>query len=212
MGVTRLENGVEVPQSDRRNAARRRRLWRSCSGIWIATCLAGGLFGQKTLTWEETKREFRAANPTLRAGQIGIGEFKAQERTAYLRPNPEFTALADQINPFTNNPCGNDEVDCYRPFALTLPLVSVSYLHERRHKRELRLASAQQATAIAVSEQSDLERNLLFNLRTHFINTLQAKAVLSLARESLAYYDKVLTVSRDRFKAGDIAQVDLDRL
>jgi cobalt-zinc-cadmium efflux system outer membrane protein len=44
------------------------------------------------------------------------------------------------------------------------------------------------------------------------VNTLQSKAVLNLAIESLAYYDKVLTVSRDRLKAGDIAQVDLDRL
>ena len=88
----------------------------------------------------------------------------------------------------------------------------MSYLWERDHKRGLRLESAQKATAIANSGQSDLERNLLFNLRGAFVQTLQEKAVLDLAKENLAYYDHVLDVNRDRYKAGGIAQVDLKRL
>ena len=87
-----------------------------------------------------------------------------------------------------------------------------SYLHEREHKRELRLESQQKATAIAVSTHADLERTLLFGLRSAFVSTLQAKAVLQLAKDNLAYYDHVLDISRTRFKAGDIAQIDLDRL
>jgi len=57
-----------------------------------------------------------------------------------------------------------------------------------------------------------LERTLLFNLRSAFVSTLQAKAVLQLAKDNLAYYDHVLEISRNRFSAGDIAQIDLDRL
>jgi cobalt-zinc-cadmium efflux system outer membrane protein len=45
-----------------------------------------------------------------------------------------------------------------------------------------------------------------------FIQTLQEKAVLDLAKENLTYYDHVLDVNRDRYKVGAIAQVDLDRL
>jgi cobalt-zinc-cadmium efflux system outer membrane protein len=44
------------------------------------------------------------------------------------------------------------------------------------------------------------------------VQALQAKAVLGVARENLIYYDNVLALSNDRFKAGDIARVDLDRL
>jgi cobalt-zinc-cadmium efflux system outer membrane protein len=44
------------------------------------------------------------------------------------------------------------------------------------------------------------------------VQVLQQKAVLAVTRESLAYYDRLLNVSRERLKAGDIAQVDLDRL
>ena len=45
-----------------------------------------------------------------------------------------------------------------------------------------------------------------------FVQALQGKAVYELAKENLAYYDRLLGVNRDRYRLGDIAQVDLDRL
>jgi cobalt-zinc-cadmium efflux system outer membrane protein len=165
---------------------------------------AGTMSAQTPLTWMQVREKFQAANPTLLAGQIGIEESKAAEITAYLRPNPQVTATVDQLDPFATNP--------YRPLGLALPLLSFSYLHERQHKRELRLESAQKATGITVSQQTDLERTLLFSLRSAFVQVLQAKQVLALAKDNIEYFDRELTISRARFKAGDIAQVDLDRL
>ncbi len=164
-----------------------------------------GLFAQQGLTWTELRDKFEATNPTVRALQISIDQSKAQEITAYLRPNPEFTEATDgtQISPYQG---------VWRPFAGTQFSSSFSYLHERQNKRELRRDSAQKATGLAALSLEDQKRNLLFNLRSEFVNTLQAKEVLKLAKENLDYYDKVLGVSRDRFKAGDIAQVDLSRL
>lgn len=182
----------------------RRRLCRVCWAVSMAVCCAGVSFAQKTLTWEDAKRQFANANPTLNASRIGIQELRADEITAFLRPNPEFTISVDQINPFTGNP--------YRPFTDTLPLVSAGYLIERAHKRDLRRDSARGATAIATSELADQERTLLFDLRDAFVQVLQQKAVLAVARESLAFYDRMLGVGRDRAKLGDIAAVDLDRL
>jgi cobalt-zinc-cadmium efflux system outer membrane protein len=182
----------------------RRFIWRQGVGLLVACFLRESAFAQKAWTWQELRDKFVAANPTLQAGQIGIDESKAQEITAHLRPNPDLTTIYDQIELFTPNP--------YRPLGFGLPLVSASYLHERQHKRELRFESAQKGTAVAVSQLEDQERNLLFNLRTGFVQALQAKAVLALARENLGYYTRVLAVSNDRYKAGDIAQVDLDRL
>jgi len=151
------------------------------------------------------RARFEQSNPTLQAGLLNVGESKAQEITAYLRPNPTFALLADgtQIAP---------DQGVWRPLAGTYESPSISYLHERQRKRELRLESAKKGTLIAESSQADLERTLLFNLRSAFVSTLQAKAVLQLARADLAYYDHVLQISRDRFHAGDIAQIDLDRL
>ena len=53
---------------------------------------------------------------------------------------------------------------------------------------------------------------MLFNLRSAFVQTLQAKAILAVANENLAYYDRLLAVNTDRVKLGDAAQIDLDRM
>jgi cobalt-zinc-cadmium efflux system outer membrane protein len=167
---------------------------------------------QNAFDWQQIKEKFEAANPTLKAAQVSIEESRAAEITAYLRPNPSLTGTLDQINPFSTQPSPISGQDVYRPFANAFPFGSVSYLHERRGKRELRRDSARQTTAISESTYADQERGLLFNLRNAFVQLLQAKAVLQNARENLDYWDRELTVNRKRFQAGDLAQVDLNRL
>jgi cobalt-zinc-cadmium efflux system outer membrane protein len=156
-------------------------------------------------TWDAVKDRFQLNNTTLLAGILNIDELKAQEITAHLRPNPDFTLSADgtQIAPSHG---------VWQPFAGTFVSPSVSYLFERRNKRGLRYEAAKEGTAIGIAQQSDSERNLLFNLRNAFVGVLQAKAVLHVAQDNLDAYDKILRVSRDRFQAGDIARIDLDRL
>ncbi len=179
-----------------------RRLW---FGLFLAAVSAQSGWAQKALTWQEVRDKFESANPRLRAGQMGIDESRAQEITAFLRPNPNFTLSTDgtQIAPFKG---------VWKPFLGTQFSPNLSYLHERQHKRELRLESAQKGTGIAISGQADLNRTLLFALRMAFIQTLQEKAIFDLAKENLSYYDHLLDVNRERYKAGAIAQVDLDRL
>lgn len=160
---------------------------------------------QQALTWDQVKTRFEAANPALKADQINVEEMKDEEITAYLRPNPQFTLSTDgtQI-------ARHDGV--WQPLAGTQYQPNFSYLHERRHKRELRLESAKEGTQITASQHEDLERTMIFTLRSAFVQTLQAKAVLELAQADLEYYDKIIEISRVRFRAGDIAQIDLDRI
>jgi cobalt-zinc-cadmium efflux system outer membrane protein len=160
---------------------------------------------QQSLSWEQVKSRFESANPALKADALNVDETQAQEITAYLRPNPQFSAAADgtQLVP-------HDGV--WQPLAGTDFVGTLSYLHERDHKRELRLQSAKQATQIAKSQHEDLIRTLEFNLRNAFVNTLEAKAMLDLAKAELEYYDHIIEISRERFKAGDLARVDLDRI
>lgn len=180
----------------------KRLTWRLFMGFVIAGCPIKGALAQTALSWQEVRDKFEAANPILRAAQIGVDESREEEITAYHRPNPDLSLTADQI--------GHN--DTSNPFKDLLTVASISYLHERQHKRELRRESAQKGTAIATSLLADQERTLLFNLRNAFVQTLQQKAVLAVASDNLSYYDRLLSVSNDRFRAGDIAQVDLDRL
>ena len=176
-----------------------------CVGLSLIAVSAGSALAQTALTWQQVREQFEKANPALQAGEIGIDESRAEEITANLRPNPYVTVLGDQIDPFNGGPP-------HGPFAYLLSSGSVNYLWERDHKRGLRLESAQKGTTVAISEQADLERNLLFNLRGAFVQILQEKAILNLAKENLAYYDHVLAVNHDRYISGAIAQVDLKRL
>jgi len=173
--------------------------------VLCMACFVGMAGAQQALTWEQVKTNFETANPTLQADEVNVQEMKAEEITAFLRPNPQFTFATDgtQIAPHQG---------VWRPLSGTQYQPNFSYLHERRHKRELRLESAKEGTLIAGSQHEDLERNLIFNLRSVFIQTLQAKAVLELARTDLDYYDKIIEISRARFKDGAIGQIDMDRI
>ena len=177
----------------------------------IGSCVLGIAFlvssarAQQALTWEQVKVKFEAANPALRADEINVEEMKAAEITAFLRPNPQFTFSTDGTQLVRHN-------GVWQPLTGTQYQPNFSYLHEREHKRELRLESAKEGTRIAGSQHEDLERNLLFSLRSMFVQTLEAKAVLDLAKADLDYYDKIIDISRARYKIGDIAQIDLDRI
>lgn len=183
-----------------------RRYGRLSLGLLLATgCMAQSATQPRTLTWQQTEQEFKLNNPQLLAGQVTIDESRADEITAYLRPNPDFTLSTDGTQIAKHD-------GIWRPFSGTFVSPAVSYLHEREHKRELRLASAKGATAIAVSTQADLERNLTFNLRDAFVRVLLAKAVARVAKENLGYYDKEIDINRQRFEAGGIAKVDFQRV
>ncbi len=183
-----------------------RHSWRLYIALLFASgCLAQTASGPQALTWQETEARFRTNNPTLLAGKVTIDEARADEITAYLRPNPDFTLSTDgtQISPSQG---------VWRPFAGTFVSTGLSYLHEREHKRELRLESAEKATTIATAAQADLERTLTFSLRDAFVRVLLAKAVLGVVKENLEFYDREIKINGDRLQVGAIAKVDFQRV
>src|SRR5580692_7965331 len=114
---------------------------------------------QQALTWDQVRNKFEAVNPTLRAAQISIEESRDNEVTAYLRPNPSFNFATDGTQLAPHN-------GIWVPLLGTQYSPGVSYLHERRHKRELRLDAAKKATDIAGSQLKDQDRTLLSTLRS----------------------------------------------
>ena len=104
--------------------------------LFAAAVFSTGVSAQQALTWQEVRDKFEAANPTLRAGGIGVDESRAQEITAFLRPNPNLTLSTDgtQLARYHG---------VWQPLTGTQFSSNFSYLHERQRKRELRLESAQ---------------------------------------------------------------------
>ena len=180
---------------------------RVCLGTVIGTAMTPPAFAQTALTWPEVRARFEAANPTLQADQLAVEESKAVEITAFLRPNPACVGTFDQIG----HTISTDD-NPTNAFSASTLVGNCGYLHERRHKRELRRDTAQGATAVATSMHVNLDRTLVFTLRSAFVQVLAAKTALALARDNLRFYDQVLTISQQRFQSGDIAQIDLNRL
>ncbi len=179
----------------------------ACGSVVLALLIAFGSHAaaQQSLTWDQIKAQFEADNPTLKADQSSVDEMKAEEITADLRPNPQFGLTADgtQIAP-------NKGV--WEPLAGTFLVPSITYLHERDHKRELRFQSAHQGTQIAASQHEDLERTMLFTLRAAFVQVLQSKAIVDLSKQELDYYDHIIAISQERYAKGDLAQIDFQRI
>jgi outer membrane protein, heavy metal efflux system len=174
--------------------------------ILLAAAATTSVFGQaEPFSWQQIVQKFEATNPILKADRLNIDESRAAEITAYLRPNPDFTATADGFQVSSSN-------GIFRPLGGVVVTPGISYLHEREHKRELRRDQAKENTAIAETTYLDQRRGLLFNLQSAFANVLQAKAVLRNATENLNYWDRELGIFRERLKAGDLAEVDMDRL
>lgn len=171
--------------------------------LWAVASAAAS--AQHPLSWDEVKARFEAANPALQADASSVDEMRAAEITAFLRPNPQLGATVDGMQIARHN-------GVWQPLTGTFVTPTVSYLHEREHKRELRQESAKEGTQIAASEHEDLKRNLEFGLRMAFVATLEAKAVLEATKANLGDYDKVIAISRARLHAGDLAQIDLDRI
>ena len=180
-----------------------RRHWRALAPLLLVAGITGRAAAQQALTWEQVRERFLANNPNLSASRINIEEIRANEITAGLRPNPDLSVVLDQFHLF------NPPVD---PFNNSQWTPTVQQLFERRHKRQLRVASAQEATAIAGTDAEDLQRTLSFSLRDAFNRILLAKSLYDLAQENVQYYDQVIRLNQERLKAGDISQSDFDRI
>jgi cobalt-zinc-cadmium efflux system outer membrane protein len=198
-------NHVDMYRTSRTAESRLRRFSMCCLSIALVLAATPGARAQQALTWDQVKAKFETSNPALKADADNVDEMKAEEITAFLRPNPQLTIAADGTQVVPHN-------GVWTPFKGTTEQPNFSYLYERAHKRDLRLQSAQEGTRITQSQHEDLERNMVFALRTAFVATLEAKFVLDMAKADLDYYDHIIDISRERFKSGDISQMDLDRI
>jgi cobalt-zinc-cadmium efflux system outer membrane protein len=174
-------------------------------GLGVVMAVPPAARAQQTLDWDQAKARFIANNPALKADADNVDEMKAEEITAYLRPNPQLTLSVDG-----NQAAPHDGT--WTPFKGTTEQPNFSYLHERDHKRELRLESAREGTQITLAQHEDLQLNMIFALRAQFVATLQAKFILTLAKADLDYYDKIIEISREQLKVGGMAQIDFDRI
>jgi len=154
------------------------------------------------ITLEQAITLALANSPSIKAARTQIQQSQAQEITANLRPNPTL-AWDSQFIPVFSGDFSTDTLNNLQQFDIGL-----GYLFERGHKRQNRLQAARDATAVTAAQIADMERTLVFNVAQQFVNVLLANSTLQFAVENLNSFQDTVTISEQRYKAGDISEGD----
>ena len=144
-----------------------------------------------------------AHNHTLRAERTLIKQNQAEEITANLRPNPTLVGDAQFIPIFQPDNFSSDYLNESQQFDLGL-----GYLFERGGKRQRRLQAAKDQTAVTVSQVTDAERTLAFNVGQQFVDVLLAESTLQFAEQDLKSFQQTVDVGEAQYKAGAISEGD----
>ena len=143
-------------------------------------------------------------NHTLLAARTMIDQNRAQETTAFLRPNPDISWDAQFLPFFSPQVFSADYLKNNAQFD-----VGIGYLIERGKKRQRRLDAARDQTAVTTATVADNERTVTASVAQEFIGALLAKANLELARTDLDSFQQSMEISEAKYQAGATSEGDL---
>lgn len=153
------------------------------------------------LSLEQVLTLARDQNPALTAARRNLDSVRAQEIQAGVRQNPNLGIVGSDVSLSASNPSN--------PYTYS---AQVSRLFERGQKRRWRLDIARATTQQTEAQLRDQERGTELAVKQAFVAMLIAKASLALANANLADFRREVTVNYDRYAAGDIGKLDIERL
>jgi len=159
----------------------------------------------ETVTVRQAVQEAVEKNLNLLAERYNLSVADAHIVTARLRPNPVlslYSDLQDLAGTGFNaqNTAGPPEYGIHTDFIL-----------ERGQKRRYRIEVAEQQKAVAQWQLLNTVRALALDVQNAFVEVLLAKETLALAERNLDSFRKIVEISTERVRVGDLAQVELAR-
>lgn len=154
---------------------------------------------------DQAIREALDRNLNLIAERYSLPIADARMVTARLRPNPVVSIGGDHLD-FLGT--GFNDTNGAGPSEYS---IRTDFLFERGGKRQQRMAVAEAGRSVAQLQVLNAVREVVFNVQRSFVDVLQAKADLALARENLKVFEEVVRINRGRVESGDVAGVELIR-
>jgi len=153
------------------------------------------------VTVEQAVQEAIDKNLNLLAERYNLAVADARIITARLRPNPVLTlnAYLPDHSIFHSGTNPYSEV------------IHIDVPFERGGKREYRTQVAENARSVTQLQFLDTIRTLTLDVQNGAIDVLLAKANVALAQENLQAFNDIVQVNTNRVRAGDLAQVELER-
>lgn len=161
---------------------------------------------ENVLTLEQAERLFMQHNREILAARRNAEGAEADTLSAAAAPNPDLTIGTSRISPSLGIGAGrlaDKRMDT---------VIGLSQVFERGNKRELRTETARFRAAAARSDESDVVRQQLLNLRLAYYDLLLSQEKLEVATTTAALFEKSVDAAGRRLAAGDISAADLSRI
>ena len=169
--------------------------------------------GLEHLSLQQAQQLFHANSRELLAAQRALQASEANAMSARQKPNPSLSLGVSSFNLNRNAGNKNPENQSNSLQDQTLnSTVQISQLFERGDKRELRIASAENAIKASRFDLKDTERQWLFTLNSSYYDLLLAQLIEAIQNSNVNLYEKTLQAAELRLKAGDIAASDVSRI
>jgi len=159
----------------------------------------------QTLTLDEAINEAIASNLNLIAERYNLSVAEARIITARLRPNPVLTVEGDHL------PLLGTEFNSINMAGPPEYAVRTDFILERGGKRDDRIAVAENNKEVVGAQLQNTIRLLVLDVQNAFVDVLQARDNLNLARENLDAFTQIVGVNQTRVRTGDLAEVEFLR-
>ena len=159
----------------------------------------------QNLTLDDAINEAIASNLNLVAERYNLSVAEARIITARLRPNPVLSLYGDLL-PLAGTEFNSTNMAGPPEFG-----ARTDFILERGGKRDSRIAVAENNKEVVRSQFENTIRLLVLEVQDAFVDVLQARDNLTLARENLDAFTQITAVNETRVRAGDLAEVEFLR-
>lgn len=167
----------------------------------------------KQLSLIQAQAIFQANNKEVLAAQRMLQGTEADAVSAAQKPNPILSIGVSSLNLNRSNGNKNAVNNSNSLQDQTLNTgVQISQLIERGDKRELRISSSKNAITASQLDVKDVERQLTLTLNSSYYDLLLGQEIESIQMKNVNLYEKTLQAAELRFKAGDVASIDVSRI
>ena len=150
-------------------------------------------------------------NRDVLATRLDIETAQFDQIAASVYPNPTFSYTMSNIVLGEANP-QSPPIPQPGAFGQLQHNLSISEVVDIWAKRSARMRSAELGVAVKRLLAEDALREIVYQVRTAFLEVLRAQEGRDLARETNARYGETVRISRSRFAAGDISQNELRKI
>ncbi|HEU0173835.1 MAG TPA: TolC family protein [Blastocatellia bacterium] len=157
------------------------------------------------VTISQAVREAVEKNLSLLAERYNLSVADARIISARLRPNPVLSLYGDLLDLAGT---GFNEQNMAGPPEYG---IRTDFIWERGQKRRYRIEVAEHEKAVARWLLLNATRSLALDVQNAFVEVLLTKETLALAEQNLESFHKIVEVSKERVRVGDLAQVELVR-